>query len=142
MMKKLYICVALLCSGMVVAQNPLLDSMPYVHIYQDSAVTRLLNDKITGAQREQVLVDGYRVQIYSSNVQQKGKNEAIELEHRLTNQIDKPIYVTYISPSWKVRIGDFVTYEEAQAYKNELVQQFPELQASSYVIGDQILVLQ
>ena len=124
------------------AQNPLLDSLTYVTIEQDTAITKLLTNKILGAQSEAVLVDGFRVQIYSSNIQKKGKEEAIALEKYLAPLISVPVYVTYISPSWKVRVGDFLTFDEAQAYKNELVQQFPQLQASSYVIGDQIRIMQ
>ena len=124
------------------AQNPLLDDMPYVTLVQDSTIDQLLDTKINGRVGEEILIDGFRVQIFSSNVQQQGKAEALALEKALAPKIDQPVYVSYISPSWKVRIGDFRTFEEAQEYKNELVKRFPKLQASSYVIGDQIRVIQ
>ena len=50
------------------------------------------------------------------------------------------VYVNFIQPFWKVRIGNFKTVEEAKAYKEELVKQFPELQAESYPVKDMIII--
>ena len=116
------------------------DSMPYVTIHQDSLVAGLLQDKIGGVVRGQEMVDGFRVQIYSSNRQQAAKTEAIELEHRLERALPVKIYTQYISPFWKVRVGDFTTYEEAKAFKEQLLQHFPYLKQDAYVVRDQVNV--
>ena len=141
MRKTTLILLSLLAAALLYAQSPL-DSLRYVTVHQDSSITKLLMDKISGAQRQEILIDGFRVQVYSSNEQQKGKAEALALEKMLAPLLDQKVYVVYLSPSWKVRIGDFTTFEEAQNYKNELVTLYPELQATSYVIGDQIRVIQ
>ena len=48
------------------------DSLPGMQLIQDSTVAVLLEDAING-KRELVEIDGYRVQVYSSNQQQTAK---------------------------------------------------------------------
>ena len=119
----------------------LLDSMPGVEVLQDSAVGALLQAAMQG-NMELVEIDGYRVQIYSSNQQQTAKGEALDLEEKLQSQVNQTIYVQYIPPFWKVRIGDFRTYEEAKEYKKTFVQLFPDLTGDTYIVRDKIKVLQ
>ena len=122
-----------------VAPN-LLDSMPGVQVIQDSALARILQVTISGNE-EWIEVSGYRVQVYSSNQQQKAKAEALRLEDRLKDQLNQTVYVQYVPPFWKVRIGDFRTYDEAKEYKRQVVQQFPGLVGDTYIVRDQIKVL-
>ncbi|MBQ9522379.1 MAG: SPOR domain-containing protein [Paludibacteraceae bacterium] len=119
----------------------LLDLFPGVQIVQDSTMAVLLDEAVNG-KRELVEVDGYRVQIYSSNQQQSAKGEAFELETRLKDKINQTLYVQYLTPFWKVRIGDFRTYDEAKEYKKLFVQQFPDLMGDTYIVRDKILVMQ
>ncbi len=119
----------------------LLDLFPGVQIVQDSTMAVLLDEAVNG-KRELVEVDGYRVQIYSSNQQQSAKGEALELETRLKDKINQTLYVQYLPPFWKVRIGDFRTYDEAKEYKKLFVQQFPDLMGDTYIVRDKILVMQ
>ena len=119
----------------------IIDSLPGVQIVQDSMMTVLL-DEATNGKHELVEMDGYRVQIYSSNQQQTAKSEALELEQKLRNGISQSIYVQYLPPFWKVRIGDFRTYEEAKEYKKEFVTQFPALMGDTYIVRDKIQVMQ
>lgn len=119
----------------------LLDLFPGVQIVQDSTMAVLLDEAVNG-KRELVEVDGYRVQIYSSNQQQTAKGEALELETRLKDKINQTLYVQYLPPFWKVRIGDFRTYDEAKEYKKLFVQQFPDLMGDTYIVRDKILVMQ
>ena len=67
-----------------------LDSVPGVEIVQDSTVSVLLDEAMHG-KKEWVEIDGYRVQIYSSNKQQKAKTEALDLETRLKGNISQTI---------------------------------------------------
>ncbi|MBQ2338741.1 MAG: SPOR domain-containing protein [Prevotella sp.] len=117
------------------------DSLPGVQIIQDSTVSVLLEEAVNG-KRELVEVDGYRVQIYSSNQQQTAKTEALDLETRLKERVNHTIYVQYLPPFWKVRIGDFRTVEEAKEYKKEFVQMYPSMVGDTYIVRDKIKVLQ
>jgi len=127
-------------STVVVPRVNLLEQMPNVEVIQDSAVATLLDGAINGT-REWVEIEGYRVQIYSSNQQQTAKAEALDLEEKLQSQVNQTIYVQYLPPFWKVRLGDFRTYEEAKGYKNTFVQQFPDLVGETYIVRDKIKVL-
>ena len=117
------------------------DSLPGVQIVQDSMMTVLLDEAVNG-KHELVEMDGYRVQIYSSNQQQTAKSEALDLEQKLRNALNQSIYVQYLPPFWKVRLGDFRTYEEAKEYKKQFVAQYPELMGDTYIVRDKILVMQ
>ena len=117
------------------------DSLPGVQIIQDSTVSVLLEEAVNG-KRELVEVDGYRVQIYSSNQQQTAKTEALDLETRLKERVNHTIYVQFLPPFWKVRIGDFRTVEEAKEYKKEFVQMYPSMVGDTYIVRDKIKVLQ
>lgn len=118
-----------------------LDSIPGIQIVQDSAMSILLDEAIHG-KHELVEMDGYRVQIYSSNQQQTAKGEALELEEKVKETLTQSVYVQYLPPFWKVRVGDFRTYEEAREYKKIVVAQYPELMGETYIVRDKIQVLQ
>ncbi len=114
-----------------------------VVIHADSAVHRLLQDKVQGIVREEVQVQGFRVQVYSSNNQQTAKSEAFQIEKKITDaNLNVPTYVLYNPPFWKVRVGNLRTQEEANLLKAEIIRLLPELQANTYIVRDQIQVVQ
>lgn len=118
----------------------ILDDMPNAIVHQDSAITLLLEDKSYNRQRGQHQVSGFRVQVYASNTPQVAKNEALDLYETISSQVNMPVYVISEPPFWKVRLGDFLTREEAIEYKNQLNILFPHLQGSTYVVPDQVTV--
>ena len=118
----------------------ILDAMPNAIIHQDSAITLLLEDKSYNRQRGQRQVSGFRVQVYASNTPQVAKNEALDLHETLSSQVSMAVYVISEPPFWKVRLGDFLTREEAIEYKNQLNVLFPHLQGSTYVVPDQVTI--
>ena len=103
---------------------------------------RVLLDEAVNGKRELVERDGYRVQIYSSNQQQTAKAESLDLEARLKDKISQTVYVQYLPPFWKVRLGDFKTYDEAREYKKEFVAQYPDMMGDTYIVRDKIWVLE
>ena len=127
-------------SAPIVPRVNLLEQMPNVEVIQDSAVATLLDGAINGT-REWIEIEGYRVQVYSSNQQQTAKGEALDLEEKLQSQVNQTIYVQYLPPFWKVRLGDFRTYEEAKEYKKTFVQLYPDLIGDTYIVRDKIKVL-
>lgn len=126
--------------SIAVARPYILDDMPNVHVCQDSLMEARLREKIYGG-GELVEIDGYRVQIFSSNRQQTAKEEALNLEKKMSEALSVPVYVMYIAPFWKVRIGNFRTYEEANALKQQIITQFSELQGDTYIVRDKIQVI-
>ena len=124
----------------VVSRLNILESMSGVEVIQDPLVATMLQATMSGKENW-IEMDGYRVQIYSSNRQQTAKMEALELESKLKTEISQTIYVLYLPPFWKVRLGDFRTYDEAKDYKKEFVQQFPQMLGDTYIVRDKIKVL-
>ena len=118
----------------------ILTDMPDVEIVQDSALIRLLRATIVN-NHEVVEMDGYRVQIFSSNQQQSAKAEALKLENKLKYKLSQTVYVLYMPPFWKVRIGDFRTVDEAKEYKKAIVQEYPDLMGNTYIVRDKIQAL-
>ena len=117
------------------------DSLPGLQLIQDSTVAVLLEEAVNG-KRELVEIEGYRVQIYSSNQQQTAKAEALELEARLKDKVNQTIYVQYLPPFWKVRLGDFRSYDDAREYKKIFVEQYPAMMGDTYIVRDKVQVLQ
>lgn len=113
-----------------------------VNMHQDSAITRLIDDKIQGVEGGMQEVSGFRVQIYSSNSQQTAKVEAMNLEKKILGEedLDIKVHVIYTPPFWKVRLGDFRTRDEANLLKEEIVRRFPELQGDTYIVRDRVTI--
>jgi len=104
-------------------------------------VRELMINKRLGIQRGVQEVNGYRVQVFSSNQQQSAKNRALLLQQDLSSQLEEPVYAISEPPFWKVRIGNFLTREEANDYRMTFVAQYPELQGSTYVVPDKVIVI-
>lgn len=122
------------------AYPQILLDMPNVHISQDSLITLLMEEKIAGVVRGEQERPGFRVQIYSSNHPQRGKSEALKLEQKIKQTLSVPVYVIYATPSWKVRLGDFLTEAEAAEFRDTLKGLFPELSDYTYIVRDQVKI--
>ncbi|MBP1639086.1 MAG: Sporulation protein [Bacteroidetes bacterium] len=86
-------------------------------------------------------VQGYRVQVYSSNVQRMAKSEAFRIEGELQQLLpDIPVYVSYHSPFWKVRAGNCRSMQEAQQLKSEIGDAYPQVKRDLYVVRDKVKV--
>ena len=120
----------------------IMDDMSNAIVHQDSTITQLMMDKVTGRVRGEQIIDGFRVQIYASNHQQVAKNESLMLQQRIEPLLDVPVYAISGPPFWKVRIGNFKTREEANTYKDILLNMFPDMVGSTYVVPDKITITQ
>lgn len=127
-------------ASLVLPYPQILLDMPNAHIEQDSMVTLLMEEKIAGINRGEQERAGFRVQIYSSNHPQRGKSEALKLEQRIKQEIAAPVYVIYATPSWKVRLGDFLTEAEAAEFRDHVKQLFPDLADYTYIVRDQVKI--
>ena len=89
------------------------------------------NDDNTGDDKSSVLrnkayrssyaVKGYRVQIYSGDDSRAARQRANALATEFKGYFpDIPAYTHFYSPHWTCRVGDFRTYEEANACLNQI----------------------
>ncbi len=111
-----------------------------VVIHQDEKIEQLILSKKnnTGFQG-QPNFNGYRVQVFSSNVQKTAKNEAFKIEKLIREAFpDEEVYVNYTSPFWKVRVGDFDTMQKAQSFRSQLIEVFPEIKSDTYIVREQV----
>lgn len=109
-----------------------------VIIHQDKRIDKIVADNTAGSG---TITHGYRVQVFSSNMQRTAKDEAFATERRLREAFpDLGIYVSYSSPFWKVRVGNFQTSQEARAFSEEIIALFPRLKSTTYTVRDRIIV--
>lgn len=67
---------------------------------------------------------GFRIQIYSG----PNRNEAYAAQSRFQQQYsDISTYVSYTQPNYRVKVGDFRSRSEAQAFMREVRKNFPTL---------------
>lgn len=107
-----------------------------VNFHQDKRIEKVVVDNSVFAASN---VHGFRVQIFSSNVQRTAKEEAFALERNFREAFpDVETYVTYSSPFWKVRVGDFRTQEDAKVFTEKIFEIFPRLKGQTYTVRDKI----
>ena len=124
-------------------------------LHQDVSITDLVNgkkkqqtaapsgrrqDDLTGAFADSTVADslslgpkikinGYRIQVYFGDNSRKGKTEARAAGLRFRNSFaELPVYVSFVSPHWLCRAGDFRTMEEASDVLRQIREMgiFPE----------------
>lgn len=90
-------------------------------------------------QKDAAVTGGYRIQLYSGNNARTSKGEA---ENRAAmvreNFADMATYVIYDAPYWRVRAGDFTTYEEGAAALGDLKRAFPSFAREMRLVRDRI----
>lgn len=109
----------------------------YIKFYHDPRIERVISESRSVTQ---ATINGYRVQVFSSNNQKTAKDKAFNLESELKEVFPEvTIYVSYTSPFWKVRMGDFTNMEAAQSFRRSLLEIFPELKSDAYTVRDQVI---
>ena len=64
------------------------------------------------------------------------------LQQRIESVLSVPVYALSEPPFWKVRLGNFKTREDANAYKEVFLDMFPDMVGSTYVVPDKIILVQ
>lgn len=110
-----------------------------VHIVQPEALAR----RVARAGGDRVLHSSiktpiYHIQLFSSN-NADAKQQAEKFAQKVRNSFpDLPTNVSYVSPFWRLRVGEYRSYEEAQAMQLLLKAKFPELERGMLVIRDRV----
>ncbi|MEG1574070.1 MAG: SPOR domain-containing protein [Bacteroidales bacterium] len=95
-----------------------------VKVHQDPRLDVILKHGSTATERR--IIAGYRIQVFSDNSQRRAKDEA-QSRATIIEDYDSDLaaYVTFNSPFWRVRVGDFTSYEDATVKLRELKSAFP-----------------
>jgi hypothetical protein len=121
------------------------ESTGRIILHQEKNITELVNGavKLTSSKRKQVegseqdsiesaavdslshgikvKMNGYRIQVYFGDNSRQGKAEARAAGLRFRNSFpEHSVYVSFISPHWLCRVGDFRTHEEAREVMSQI----------------------
>lgn len=82
---------------------------------------------------------GFRVQVYADNNARSAKVEARQRERAIGQQFPAySTYVSYASPYWRLRVGDFPTQYDAEKAASEIRKAFPRYAREVRVVRDRI----
>ena len=82
---------------------------------------------------------GYRVQVFDDNNPRTAKTQAQERKLMIENRFPEfQGYVTFNSPYWRVKVGDFRTRSEAEAAMGAIRSAFPSIGSQLRVVRDKI----
>lgn len=80
----------------------------------------------TNTSQNFIRAKGYRIQVYSGNDQKVARNEANSRKAAIQSSFpNMEVTVSYNSPVWRVRAGNFKTQEQASQALSELKSKFP-----------------
>jgi hypothetical protein len=134
--KILYLAGFFLLSGGFVSQGIAQDNgkgKGSVQIIQDDKVDLLVSKHVQINQNRKG-IDGYRIQIFfDSGNNSKTKAQSI-YEGFKAKYPDVRAYLSFKSPNYKVRVGDFRTRLDAQRFLNEVIIEYP----NAWIIEDLI----
>lgn len=104
-----------------------------INLNQDSRLNDMLSWHIAN-NRTNNSIDGYRVEIFfSSDVDAKQKALKKKVEF-LSIYPDNTVHVIYISPNFRVRVGDFRTKNEALKLYREIKATYPV----AFIVTDKV----
>lgn len=82
---------------------------------------------------------GYRIQIFSDNNPRTAKSNARSRARDIESQFPQyRTYVTYNSPFWRLRVGDFRIQQDAVHAAEEIKKAFPAYSREIRVVRDRI----
>ena len=88
-----------------------------------------------------IKIAGWRIQVFSGNNQRVSKNEAFTKEADIKSVFPElSTYVKYNAPFWRLRIGDFQTFQEAQNMLVQLRHSFPDFGREMSIVKEKIQV--
>lgn len=90
-------------------------------------VIRLSNDR----------VNGFKIQVFSGNDQNVSRNEAEHKQAMVRAEFPQhQAETTFVSPTWRLRVGNFMSRPEAEAVLEEMRKAFPSFGREMYVVND------
>ncbi len=148
------LCLLLFFKGNLIAQSSILDALTRktsgqgtVTIHQSWAINELIGKPSVSDKTEEengvkyLISSGYRIQIFSGNNQRSSKDEAFGKQQQISSQHPElPTYVSYTAPFWRLKAGDFLSYEEAYDMMHKLIASFPSFKKEIFIIKEDVRI--
>lgn len=105
-----------------------------VQVIQDDKVDLLVSKHILINQNKRG-IDGFRIQIFfDSGSNSKGRAQSV-YESFKSKYSGTGAYLTFKTPNYKVRVGDFRTKLDAQRFLNDILGDYPNAWITSDIIN-------
>lgn len=115
-----------------------------VRVIQDDEVAKRLGRPATSQldnASNQVEINGWRIQVFAGNNQRSSKEEAFKKEVDVKSAFPEiATYVRYTAPFWRLRVGDFQTFREANDMLNRLKRALPAYGREMSIVKEKIIV--
>ena len=115
-----------------------------IKVQQDSSINNDLasfvpTDTLSHPKLSNEVMKGFKIQVFVGNNQNVSREEAEERQ-RLIRQAfpNQQAQIDYNSPSWRLRVGNFVDRYEAEQFMIDLKKEFPSFAKEMYVVQDKI----
>jgi hypothetical protein len=104
-----------------------------VNIYKDALVDTIISKHIE-FNKIQNSIPGFRIQIHSFSGNSSRSNATSTQTKFMSTFRDSKAYVIFQTPYYVVRVGNFRTRLEAEAYRHRIMSEYPE----AYIVKDYI----
>jgi len=118
-----------------------------VKVIQDESITNRLGSKdkkpagTEAAPVTYIEMMGFRIQVFAGNNQRISKGEAYTKESDVKSLFpEMSTYVVYTAPFWRLRVGDFQTFQEAQRMMTKLRGEFHTFGREMSIIKEKVRV--
>ncbi|HMM03324.1 MAG: SPOR domain-containing protein [Dysgonomonas sp.] len=82
-------------------------------------------------------VRGFKIQVFSGNNQQRSKREAESKQAQVKSAFPElETVVSFQSPFWRLRVGNFTSRADADAVLREMKKTFPAFGREMYIVPD------
>ena len=100
----------------------------------------MLSPEISVDKENFIKTNGFRIQVFMSNARtaRRESTEKRTLIRGVFSETEVFVYEDYKAPNWKLLVGDFLTKEEADVFKQKLQKSIPELGKEMYIVQDLI----
>lgn len=116
-----------------------------VRIMQDETIDARLAQYVINTDTANVIrlsnerVNGFKIQVFSGNNQNRSRNEAERKQSLIRSEFPQhQAETTFVSPTWRLRVGNFLTRSEAEEVMVEMKRTFPQFGKEMYVVSDVI----
>lgn len=128
---------SIMASGNIIIDQP--EALTRLLVYRGVPVMGENAEASETAHAHPAVRTGYRVQVFDDNNPRSARRNAEAAEQRIAAQFPHlRSYMTFNSPYWRVKVGDFRSRAEAEAVMAEIRQAFPSLAAYLRVVRDKI----